>query len=306
MTSNPLREELVGLAWSLWSELGVSGWERRHRRWFVDPEPLIVFTAWLGDEDRRLRDEATDWCTRFGGWISATRLANLQEHASADTRARFGELAATVAHHSAVRWRGATKPGRFAPSGKSRLDSFDAPSRVSLRLRALFGVGARAEILRQFLRTPAVARSASELVGDAGFKKRNVADALDGLRLGGALDFTKAQNRLAYRLRNPSAWRAVVGELPEVWPRWTRILPLLAQTADAVARIRGLPPRASAVEYHKFLREIGRLTAGTESELTPTMDEKNTDVEALSTWVQKTSERLAKADARVFTSLAGP
>src|SRR5262245_31492145 len=114
MTSSSLREELVGLAWSLWAELGVSGWERHHRMWFVDPEPLIVFTAWLGDDDARLRDEVTDWCLAFGTWVSATRLANLLEGATETEKERFGELAATVAKHSKmIRWRGATKPRSF-------------------------------------------------------------------------------------------------------------------------------------------------------------------------------------------------
>ncbi len=76
-SSSPLANALTSLAWSLWAELGVSGWSRHHKHWLVDPEPLVVFTAWLGDTDARLRDEATDWCIQFGSWLSATRLSSI-------------------------------------------------------------------------------------------------------------------------------------------------------------------------------------------------------------------------------------
>jgi hypothetical protein len=77
MSSESLREQLAALAWSLWAELGVSAWERHHSRWFIDLEALVVYTAWLGDTDARLRDEVTDWCIRFGSWVSASRLIGL-------------------------------------------------------------------------------------------------------------------------------------------------------------------------------------------------------------------------------------
>lgn len=35
-------------------------------------EDLICFTAFLGDEDARLRDEATDWCVRNWRYVSSS------------------------------------------------------------------------------------------------------------------------------------------------------------------------------------------------------------------------------------------
>jgi hypothetical protein len=46
--------------------LTAARWTRTHTDWAIDLEPLIMFTAALGDEDPRLRDEATDWCIRNG------------------------------------------------------------------------------------------------------------------------------------------------------------------------------------------------------------------------------------------------
>ncbi len=80
-------EQATALAWGAWVELGVSGWTDTHSDWAIDPEPLIVFTAFLGDEDARLRDEATDWCVRNWRYVSKTRLKNLvREQPTAVTR----------------------------------------------------------------------------------------------------------------------------------------------------------------------------------------------------------------------------
>ncbi len=75
--SDALDEQLAQLGWSLWTELGVSGVVRKHRHHAIDPEPLIIYTAALQDIDPRLRDESTDWCTRYHTFISKTRLRNL-------------------------------------------------------------------------------------------------------------------------------------------------------------------------------------------------------------------------------------
>jgi hypothetical protein len=303
MSSSKVREELVALAWSLWAELGVSGWERRHKAWFVDPEPLVIFTAWLGDQDARLRDEVTDWCIRFGSWISATRLANMLR-ANESAAERFGELAATVARHSTLRWRGATSPRPYEPSLKSQLVSFDSPSLVSLRLRALLGVGARAEILRQFLSSGSLAQSASDLVEDAGFMKRNVADALDAFRLGGVLDSTRTQNKLAYRLRQPVAWRTLLGELPSVWPRWSSIFPLLSRASDAIDHMRAIPARSATVEANKTARGIVSLVERAHLYPLPSARGHEHGPEAFEDWTLRTAAALARGRPHIFVGAA--
>ena len=63
-------EASVSLAWSLWGELGASTWERRHQGWAIELEPLIAFTAWLAEHDRRLLREAVDWCAANAAFVS--------------------------------------------------------------------------------------------------------------------------------------------------------------------------------------------------------------------------------------------
>jgi hypothetical protein len=283
-SSATTREELAALAWSLWAELGASGWERHHRRWFVDPEALVVFTAWLGDTDARLRDEATDWCVRYGTWLSATRLANLLAGASDGTRERFGELAATVCEHSPLRWRGATRPRKYNPTGRSRLDSFAAASLIGLRIRGIVGVGARAEVVRLMLAAPDTSFSASDLVEDAGFKKRNVADALDSLRWGGVLAVERSRNQLRYRLVDAQGWRTMLGELPTVWLHWTSVFPTLAAVADGEERANRLPDRVRNVELSKLVRDNSQAIVAARMPTPPAPGPEIRFAEAFSEW----------------------
>ncbi len=292
-SSATTREELAALAWSLWAELGVSGWERHHRKWFVDPEALAVFTAWLGDTDARLRDEATDWCVRYGTWLSATRLANLVASASDGTRDRFGEFAATVCEHSPLRWRGATKPRKYKPTGRSRLESFAAPSLIGLRLRGIVGVGARAEVMRLLLAAPNVSMSASDLAEDAGFKKRNVADALESLYWGGVLAVERSRNQLQYRLADAQAWRSMLGEVPEVWPRWASLLPTIAVLADGEERAKALPARVRHVELGKLLRNHARSILAARLPAPPAIGPEVQFAQAFGGWLEHAVGELA-------------
>ena len=72
--SNQIDENLAHLAWSLWTELGVAGLERKHQIFSIAPEELIILTSALSEFDPRLRDEALDWCIHYHRFISSIRL----------------------------------------------------------------------------------------------------------------------------------------------------------------------------------------------------------------------------------------
>lgn len=214
----------LALAWGAWAELGVSGWTSTHADWAIDPEPLILFTAWLGDADPRLRDETTDWCVQNWRHISKARLRNLLREQPDDVAEAFGEFAATVGSHAGVSWPGATHARPYVPSGRSTLPHLDRPSLVWLRLRAMFGVGARAEILRCFLAQGARAMSVAALAAATGYTKRNVAEESDTLQRAGVLSVRPQGNRFYYSLARRAELKAFVGEIPTILPDWTAIL----------------------------------------------------------------------------------
>ena len=214
----------LALAWGAWTELGVSGWTSTHADWAIDPEPLILFTAWLGDADPRLRDEATDWCVQNWRHISKARLKNLLRDQPDDVGEAFGEFAATVGAHARISWPGATHPRPYAVTGRSTLPHLDRPSLVWLRLRAMFGVSARAEILRCFLAHGGGAVNIAALAVATGYTKRNVAEECEALQRAGVLSVRAQGNRFYYSLARRAELKAFVGDMPEALPNWTAIL----------------------------------------------------------------------------------
>jgi hypothetical protein len=217
-----LAELEVALVWGAWVELGVRGWQRTHRDWAVDPEPLIIRTALLGDADPRLRDEALDWCVHYWRYVSRVRLRNLLREQSAESLDQWGEFAATVNKHSKANWPHASEEIRYTITGRSSLGSMDQPSRAWLRLRAVFGLGARTEILRYFLsghRLGSVATIASRV----GYAKRNVADECDSLQKAGVLKKRQVGNRFYYTLVRATELQDFVGSLAPYRPDWAAL-----------------------------------------------------------------------------------
>jgi hypothetical protein len=255
-SSEALAENVNALVWSLWTELGVSGWQRNHASHAIDPERLILFTAALGDSDPRLRDEATDWCVAYGRYVSAARLRNLLSTQTPGAREGFGQMAATVNANSGLRWPGATEARLFKRTRGSAVADFEGASLVVLRLRALFGVGARAELLRAFLADPSARLSAADVAGEAGYTKRNVAEVLEALRMAGLLETHAVRNQRVYGLVDAGWLTSLPGSLPGSFPRWSSVFRILQGLLTATRTAEALPPRAQTVEASDALHDL--------------------------------------------------
>jgi hypothetical protein len=253
-----LNEEIDGLAldlaWSLWGELGVDC--RRRDDWqAIDLEPLIIFTAAIGNLDSRLRANSMDWCIANARFASAFRLRNLAEQASADTRAAFGRYAATVKAHAKVPWPSLGDPLAIWTSERIGQPDLRRPSLIQLRLRALIGVSARAEILKLMLADPGRGQAASTLAQAAGYGKGSVAQALDMLTMAGIVDVQTTANRLVYRLARPAELVDLLQWLPAVFPDWAPIFRIV----EAIARFGhsgSTTPLARAADAQRTIQSI--------------------------------------------------
>jgi hypothetical protein len=257
-------DQCIALAWGAWVELGVSGWGSTHRQWAIDPEPLILFTAWLGDRDARLRDEATDWCIRYADRVSRVRLKSLLKEQPGHVRSAFAELSATVSQHAAVKWPDAMAPRRYRPTGKSRLPPLDRPSLGWLRLRALLGLGARTEVVRYFLSNEHAAAGTAELAAWTGYTKRNIGEACEALADAGELQARMIGNRFSYSLSSRSLLRNFEGVAP-IRPNWTAVCTVARTLAEleaesdrrAVARTLPMKVKKALTTMHDDLAEVG-------------------------------------------------
>jgi hypothetical protein len=253
-----LRQEIDGLAldlaWSLWSELGVDSAVRRHDWQAIDLEPLIIFTAHLGGADSRLRASAIDWCIAHARFASAFRLRNLADRASAATRVSFGRFAATVRAHTKAPWPGQGDPLTLLHPGRIGSPDLRRPSLVQLRLRALVGVSARAEILKLMLADPDRPQPASTLAEDAAYGKGSVAQALDMLTMAGIVQVQPHGNRLLYRLTRPGELALALQWLPSVFPDWWPIFSIVEALTDYAHSASGPPPTRTPILQKLLLR----------------------------------------------------
>lgn len=213
MDHSSLRTELsavlVDFAWNEWAQMGVLANPRRPSPWAQDPEALILFTLEIGRADARLFDETLDWVLANESLLSVRRLRALGQD-DADRRLTDATLAWASRHRPRARLRAAdaserTQPvplfrsggpirkpdadfanagyerSQLAPSRKSKMPDTLAPINLAFRLRQVLGIGVRAEVVRLLLTTDAPRITANALAQAAGYSKRNVHEALNGL-----------------------------------------------------------------------------------------------------------------------------
>jgi hypothetical protein len=182
--ASSLQGALLDPAWIQWIALGVDAVGERDDA-VVDPEALICLTAELGDADARLRDLSTDWCVKYGRYVNGSRLKQVVRELAVPQVA-IGEYVATVATAGGPTWLLATRPRvDYVPRGKARMDSALSRARLRIRLRAAFGVNARADVMAALLSVPTAGLSVSDLARLTRFTKPNVASAVDALVLAG-------------------------------------------------------------------------------------------------------------------------
>jgi len=256
-TKRSALDQALNFYWGVWSELGVSGWGRTHTNWGIDPEPLIIYTAALGDADPRLRDEATDWCVHYSPYVSRVRLRNLLRDQTVEFLEHWGEFAATVNARAGVNWpRAQAERSGFRVTGRSALRSLSEPSLVSLRFRALFGIAARTEILRYLLFHTGRQATVAVIADATAYTKRIVADECEGLERAGALSMRVVGNRFYYSLARSSALEKFVGDLPAIFPDWCALLHLVKVLIELEEASEELPHDLLVIEGRRALRRI--------------------------------------------------
>lgn len=237
---NTMKEEfdhyLAGIAWNSWKELGVAGTDRFYENCLIQPEELLILTAIISKYDPRLRDEALDWSSHYHEYISVSRLRTFLREMDADAVHSFSQFAAALNSVSSAKWPNVKEVAYFTPkvSGKSLLPALESPSLLMLRLRNLFGPGAKADILTHFLTRNGMHFSASDL-SEVGYSKRSLMTALDHLATSGVLVVTNVRNKKNYELRKQKELQVIIGKLPKIAPPWIKIL-------QAIIAIRAVIP----------------------------------------------------------------
>ncbi len=257
--SRQVQDLAVDTVWSLWTELGVSGGVRHHSGIGIDVEALILATAYLGRFEVRVLEESLDWCVANSRFVSSDRLRNLLKTADAATRDAFGRYAATVRKLRHVSWPGAGQPYDFSPTRRSLPPDLRRPALVQLRLRALLGVSARAEVVRWLLDQPDRFVGSLELMAKAAYGKDNIADTLDLLsRAGIAVEttMTTTGNQRVFHLDQSSELVKALREWATVpqqrWDACFRVIVSLVEFANSSPD----QPATRAASIQRLLRTL--------------------------------------------------
>ena len=288
-----LRRALLDFSWGIWSELGISGWGRTHRAWAIDPEPIIAFTPLLVEHDARLRDEVIDWCS--GNWrqISGARLRNILSANELASSEGWSQLAASVNEHApGARWPFAATPLPIEPTGRSTLRPFDEPSMIYLRMRAIFGLSGRSEVLRSLLFDRGES-TLGELASRTGYSKGNIAEACDTLTAAGLLHSEMVGNRLSYSLANRTRLSEFVGESAPIHVNWQALLRIVTAISGWDDSQRSMNEGAQVVESHRMFISISD-DAHSIGLALPVRSEGHDFLPTWQAWTIDTMEKLAR------------
>lgn len=256
-----MREEfdryLAGIAWNSWRELGVAGTDRFYENCLIQPEELIILTAIVSRYDPRLHDEALDWSSRYHEYISVSRLRTFLREMGVDVVHSFSQFAAAVNSVSSAKWPIIEEVAHFKAktSGKSSLPALEAPSLLMLRLRNLFGPGAKADILTHFLTRNGMHFSAADLI-ETGYSKRSLMTALDHLAAAGVLSVTNVRNKKNYELKKPRELQVIIGKLPRVAPPWIKILQAIVAIRSVIPELQNNSEMTKGVIFRNCLIKI--------------------------------------------------
>lgn len=257
--SKQLDENLSKLCWSLATEMGVAGLERKHLDFPVPPEELIILTSVLSDFDPRLRDEMLDWCVRYHRFISPVRLQILAKKYENFISLPFSLFTTTLNSIADIRtkWVVLKKvaPLTFRPSHKSTLRTFEAPSMINFRLRSLLGVGARADVLAFLLNEKERDFTASDLT-ETGYSKRRLADLLANLAASGIFSELQVRNQLRYSFVRRDPLIKLLGGIPKKMIQWDLVLSVLLSIRACLFEVEEAPLGVRVVDMRNLLLKL--------------------------------------------------
>ena len=226
----------------------------------VDLEALLAASARLAPDEPRLAEVALAWGVRHGSAVNGARLRTVA--AELDVAAEVADLATAVRRAGGLPWpapRGTEATGDTQAWARPELRlglvvirDLAGPARLAWRLRAGFGVNARADILVVLLGAPGPL-SVADIAARTRFGKRTVAGAMADMALAGLADVERVGNADRVRLADGAPVRAWLPNPPhparDEAARWRCVLAALdldRRTSRAPDAVRSVEGRAAA------------------------------------------------------------
>jgi hypothetical protein len=298
------RELVLNLLWRQWGAIGVAGSGRGNDAWVIDPEALLLVTTTFGRYEPRLFDEVLDWLNTNSQSINLQRLQNLSQVIG--RRSVLNGIAAHLARRTINgKWRtllrNAEPPApsellfpdvpvigqpddlfaqhgwRRGPVKLRQLSQSPNPDQVTnllFKLRSLFGVQARAEVMA-FLLTNEAGHPA-EMAERLAYFPRTIQSTLNDMERSGHVLSGRSGREKRFWLRRDEwrfliTWQVPAREFP-TWIDWASRFAALeavwkfltsAELSSSPAGVQAIELRATLEKLSpEFLREHIQPPAG--------------------------------------------
>jgi len=257
-----LLKRLVDFLWQQWSALGLAGYARHDSAKMIDPEALLLFSTHIARHDSRLFDEILDWLHHNGSWINLQRLGTLHKEENLGDSAVLSAIADLLSKNSVhQKWKLlmrrvevpssqlAELPQKLFPSipilkepdpvflkhglqrggielrGMSQSPRPDQPATFLFKLRALFGMQARAEVMAWLLANQQ--GHPAEIARQTGYFRGSIQNVLNDLRLSGHVGSVRIGREKSFSILRHDEWRFLL-TWPDAnaFPQWINWAPL--------------------------------------------------------------------------------
>ncbi len=288
-------ELMLRFLWREWTALGVAGNENGPVRHVIDPEALLLFTCSLGRYDQRLFDEVLDWLTANGRFVNIQRMKNIMRQEKLGDGRVVHAIADWLSHYeSPMKWKLLAKTnlleteptslfffpdGRSLPSpaekdtvfllhglernridlrGLSRTFSADAMPCHFLKLRALFGVNARCDVLAYL--TMNRTGHAREIARELYYSQKAIHEVLTEIAASGFLYSAKLGRERTFRVSSDGVRLLTGGAEIAGWINWPVLLSIAEVAWKKIEELRAanLEPLLESAEIMLTIKPLLR------------------------------------------------
>lgn len=261
-------ETILRYLWREWTALGVAGQERAVPKHIIDPEALLVFTCSLGRYDQRLFDEVLDWLTKNGRFLNVQRMKNILRREDFAGGTVLSAVADWLSQQNdPMKWKLLAKTGSHSKRPESLFYLFDgralpqppeseaiflshgfernpitlrgyaqtfppdtAPC-LLLRMRALFGVNARCDVLT-YLALEGTGHP-RQVARELYYSQKAIHDVMKDIACSGVVHSSRGARERTFRIV-PDTLPFLTGQTDlSGWINW----PVFLSAAEAVWRL---------------------------------------------------------------------
>ncbi|TVR67642.1 MAG: ArsR family transcriptional regulator [Spirochaetaceae bacterium] len=210
------------MLWGVWHELGVPGTVRIPNLPVIDLDWLVIHSPFFAAGDPRLDEMVFSWCVHNHAMIGARRVRALVAEVPDEVSDTFWKWSAELRSQVRINWIEARQAVSTDRVVRRLRPDLLRPALTQLRARAVFGVGARADIICVLLERDGEWLRAREFM-DQGYSKNAVTSVLADLTRAGLVSLRRTGNTDLYTLTARPELASLLRSRNASWLPWNHL-----------------------------------------------------------------------------------